>query len=264
MLILGVVNGLPPVKTYIQFQDALGRAQKGEVYYQRYVGSMYAGSGMVHQDNREAYFWHSLAANGWGLEYDANQREEAAKRLTQEEIATVNKRIASWHPTKVERDIVAEGWVADAEKGDVQKQMGLAGYYNSRQGLSGIPQYKEAAKWYRRAAEKGEKEAQAALANFYENRRGVDEDIPEAAYWKLLSWPNEPSGADKRLIRRLTPEQVVAVSKRLSDNSAGDASLEKALSATYYHDDVELPGDLTVQKLCEACAEACEPKKAVE
>jgi uncharacterized protein len=46
-----------------------------------------------------------------------------------------------------------------------------------------IPNYKEAAKWYRQAAETGHGQAQYSLANLYALGQGVKTSYQQAAHW---------------------------------------------------------------------------------
>jgi len=48
--------------------------------------------------------------------------------------------------------------------------------------------YKEAAKWYRKAAEQGNAEAQEAFGGMYYYGWGVPKDYKEAAEWYLKVW----------------------------------------------------------------------------
>lgn len=48
----------------------------------------------------------------------------------------------------------------------------------------GVPQdYKEAAKWFRKAADQGNSSAQIYLGDMYSNGKGVPQDFKEAANW---------------------------------------------------------------------------------
>ena len=68
-----------------------------------------------------------------------------------------------------------------AKQGDADAQFDLGVMFYTG---DPVPQdYKEAAKWYRKAAEQGVAEAQAFLGNMYSIGRGVPQDYKEAAKW---------------------------------------------------------------------------------
>ena len=68
-----------------------------------------------------------------------------------------------------------------AEQGYLDAQYNLGGMYHSGQG---VPQdYKEAAKWYRKAAEQDEPDGQLKLAEMYRKGHGVPQDYEEAVKW---------------------------------------------------------------------------------
>lgn len=55
----------------------------------------------VPQDYAEAYFWFSLAAKDKSIIYAPQYRDAAAKRISTEQVANVDKRLAAWlneHP----------------------------------------------------------------------------------------------------------------------------------------------------------------------
>ncbi len=63
------------------------------------------------------------------------------------------------------------------------EEMGTLGS-TYRFGLLGAPKdYKEAAKWYRKAAEQGDADAQFRLGVMYHEGEGVSQDYTEAAKW---------------------------------------------------------------------------------
>lgn len=253
MLIAGVASVYPAIKSHLAFQRMIASAQEGNEVAQRYVGEKYA-----QDDHREAYFWFSLVANGWGQ--DIKRRDEVAQYLTPEETEVVTKRISSWSPRQIDRDVEVQSWIADAESGDVVKQRRLGNYYKVRQSLGGIPQYQEAAKWYLKAAAQNDMTAQHNLAAMYSKGLGVQKNIVESVYWQLRAgrglflWP------EKKLTRSLTAEQIVEISKRLGE---GNSWLDGALSLAYSCN-LKLPDKLTVQKLCKICPEACVDKKEAE
>ena len=88
--------------------------------------------------------------------------------------------------TQVIREYNYDGWEEVdipklAEQGEAEAQRILGNrHYNGQ----GVPQdYKEAAKWYRKAAEQGDAEAQCRLGRMYQNGKGVSQDYKEAAKW---------------------------------------------------------------------------------
>ena len=68
-----------------------------------------------------------------------------------------------------------------AESGNLRAQMAIANLYVSTRVWP--KQWREAAKWYRRAAEQGSPAAQAQLAGMYLRRQGVPFSPEEAARW---------------------------------------------------------------------------------
>jgi hypothetical protein len=72
-------------------------------------------------------------------------------------------------------------WESAANAGDADAQRRLAQIYEM--GLSGEPDYKNAALWYRKSAEQGNQAAAMALAALYESGLGVAKDPEEARRW---------------------------------------------------------------------------------
>jgi uncharacterized caspase-like protein len=72
-------------------------------------------------------------------------------------------------------------WEAAANAGDADAQRRLAQIYEM--GLTGEPDYRNAATWYRKAAEQGNHAAALALAALYETGLGVNKDAEEARRW---------------------------------------------------------------------------------
>jgi len=68
-----------------------------------------------------------------------------------------------------------------AEQGDANAQFNLGWMYNNGEGVE--QDFKEAAKWYRKAAEQGDAEAQSNLGLKYDNGEGVEQDFKEALKW---------------------------------------------------------------------------------
>ena len=74
-------------------------AEQGLMVAQYYIGSLYHSNLGVPEDYEQAYFWLSLAA-AEGDEQVVKRRDEAAKKLTPQQIAAVEQRVRDWRPTK--------------------------------------------------------------------------------------------------------------------------------------------------------------------
>ena len=72
-------------------------------------------------------------------------------------------------------------WKLLAENGNAKAQFNLALLYDN--GLGGIEDNKEAAKWYRKSATQGLAEAQFSLGVMYETGEGVIKSTKEAVAW---------------------------------------------------------------------------------
>ena len=72
-------------------------------------------------------------------------------------------------------------WESAARAGDADAQRRLAQIYEM--GLSGEPDYRNAAEWYRKSAEQGNLASALALAALYETGQGVPKDANEARRW---------------------------------------------------------------------------------
>ena len=68
-----------------------------------------------------------------------------------------------------------------AEQGDAKAQVNLGVMYHEGEGVP--KDYKEAAKWYRKAAEQGDDWMQYILGLMYSKGQGVPQDYVEAAKW---------------------------------------------------------------------------------
>jgi hypothetical protein len=79
-------------------------ADKGNAVAQFGLGSLYYGGHGVQQDYSEAYFWLNLAAarsKGKEQERVTKARDEAAAKLTPDDLSTAQQRAAAWfaaHP----------------------------------------------------------------------------------------------------------------------------------------------------------------------
>ena len=70
---------------------------------------------------------------------------------------------------------------ARAEAGNAIAQSNLGVMYDSGEGVE--QDFKEAAKWYRKAADQGEAMAQSNLGLMYHQGQGVEQDFKEALKW---------------------------------------------------------------------------------
>jgi len=68
-----------------------------------------------------------------------------------------------------------------AEKGDAEAQYQMASIYGRGEGVE--KDFKEAAKWHRKAADQGFAMAQNDLGSMYEKGLGVEQDFKEAVKW---------------------------------------------------------------------------------
>src|SRR5262249_49080563 len=149
----------------------------------------------VDQSDAEAYFWYSLAfRRGYGLNLEGfwtNAHAPQDDKLSPEQKASVDKRIAAWRPARemklmpnqlgaFEEDdrppILSQvsRFREMAERGNPYFQAHLASLYYRG---AGVPQDKaEAARWYRKAAEQGEYDAIKWLGKMYATGDGVTQD----------------------------------------------------------------------------------------
>jgi TPR repeat protein len=91
----------------------------------------------------------------------------------------------SWHTlTASEQEIGTKVKVlltTAAKQGHAGAQNFLGGIYSKGGGVA--QDYKEAARWYRKAAEQGDTEAQNNLGVMYRDSEGFAQDFEEAARW---------------------------------------------------------------------------------
>jgi hypothetical protein len=118
-------------------------ADQGDAAAQEYIGNMYEhGNEAVKQDWPEAFFWYRLAAEQRyeGTAHRVSPADvsaaEAAKQLTPEQRAAVDKRIEAW-------DLEAQ--IKAGNQGDGKAQRGLGNMY--RMGLGVKQDYAEAYFW---------------------------------------------------------------------------------------------------------------------
>jgi hypothetical protein len=117
-----------------------------------------------------------------------------------------------------------------AEHGHAVAQNNLGAMYEHGEG---VPQdYKEAAKWYRKAAEQGHAVAQNNLGEMYEHGRGVPQDkvIAYALYNLAASSSNWATGNRDAIVERMTPREIEA-GQALTRALAQPGNFGKALDA---------------------------------
>ncbi len=90
-------------------------------------------------------------------------------------------------PTEAEKPLPKDlkSLKALAEKGDAEAQYSLGDMYYDGEGVE--QNFKEAAKWTRKAADQGHATAQFNLGMMYERSQGVEKDDKEAVKWYLKS-----------------------------------------------------------------------------
>jgi tetratricopeptide (TPR) repeat protein len=109
-----------------------------------------------------------------------------------------------------------------AKDGQTWAQYNLAVIYDQALGVS--PDYKEAAKWYKRAARKGHPQAQYNLGRLYANGLGVQADFIESYKWFQLAADGLPPGIERdRAIRNrdkvaqyMMPQQILEAEAMVS------------------------------------------------
>ena len=103
---------------------------------------------------------------------------------------------------------------AKAEKGDAKAQSNLGVCYMKGEGVE--KDFKEAAKWFRKAADQDFALAQSNLATCYETGQGVGKDFVEAYAWYNLASTTieEASNNREALEKAMSPKEVAAAQKR--------------------------------------------------
>ena len=103
---------------------------------------------------------------------------------------------------------------AKAEKGDAKAQSNLGVCYMKGEGVE--KDFKEAAKWFRKAADQDFALAQSNLATCYETGQGVDKDFVEAYAWYNLASTTIEEAANNReaLEKAMSPKEIAAAQKR--------------------------------------------------
>jgi hypothetical protein len=74
-----------------------------------------------------------------------------------------------------------QSWLSQAEAGEAEAMNNVGEIYE--QGVSGAPDYGQAAAWYRKAAEAGSRRGQRNMAALYEAGLGVGQDLEQAVAW---------------------------------------------------------------------------------
>ena len=117
-------------------------------------------------------------------------------------VARVQKSVATYETASFQENL------RKAEQGNAPAQYDIAEDYCLGQG---VPQdYREAAKWFRRAADQGHLQAQVNLGMLSALGRGVERDYQEAFQWISLAAARGSQKAAKMqrtLLERMTPEQ---------------------------------------------------------
>jgi TPR repeat protein len=211
-------------KWFRQAADQLSNDGKAD------LGNLYAvGGANFPQNYEEAYFWLSMPRwphdgdiKGWPPDgrirntvYDFDTPciyesfDKAVKHLTDEQRASVDKRVAEWKPPPSRADDLGNcrynGNGAERNKNDVKD-------------------------WCIKAAEKGYEPAEENLGEFYNwGRFGLETDYKNAYFWWSIALKNM-SAEKSRLggkaavesfrdeaAKRLTSEQRTAANKRISE-----------------------------------------------
>jgi TPR repeat protein len=137
-------------------------------------GVYLSGDGVTESDV-EASFWIELYAlllqiDGYRTRSDDEQtRQYLSSKLSQEELAAINQRVA--------------GWLSRAVLGNPESQFNLGNMYY--QGRSVPQNYPQAAAWFRKAADQAYAPAEFNLGWLYHLGRGVDQNDIEASVWFL-------------------------------------------------------------------------------
>lgn len=167
------------------FTDSVGR---GDTKAQHNLGAMYASGQGVPQDFVQAHKWFNLAAAG-GDKEAKQERELAASKMTQEEIA--------------EAERLAEEW-----------KLGDAGLAFMR------GDHETALELVRPLADRGGAYAQSLLGSMYLAGKGVPQSDLQAFVWASLA----ANSGDPHLIKirdrigqRLTPEEAAEAQKLLKE-----------------------------------------------
>lgn len=193
-----------PDTTVLQMQI---KAETGDRVEGSYLGIYYAEGTRVKQDWEKAYFWLSMSGG-------KDPRNEAASRLTPEQISAIDKHAQEW----MQKDF--KSLKSKAELGDRSAQWRLGFLYQYGDGVQ--QNFAQAAKWYRLSATQGIPDAQYRLGRFYTEGKGVKKDNVEAYFWLALAkkeerWDESLANLAGNVASQLTPEQMKEVETRLKN-----------------------------------------------
>jgi len=100
--------------------------------------------------------------------------------------------------------------VSATEEGSFAQAIGqyfIGRMFNNGEGVT--QDYKEAAKWYRKAADQGDADAQNNLGMMYDNGQGILQDYILAHMWYNLSASNGGKNKNRdSMAKEMTPDQI--------------------------------------------------------
>ncbi len=194
-----------------------GRAEKGEVSAQYFLGLMYANGQGVAKDEVEAVKWYRKAADqgfaraqfnlgvmyadGRGVAKDEVEAVKWYRKAADQGNAGAQLNLGLMYDTGqgvAKDEVEAVKWyrkAADQGNADAQFSLGVMYAY----GLGVAKDEVEAVKWYRKAADQGYAGAQVNLGNMYWFGNGVVKDELEAYKWFLLSGAQGNELAKKKI-----------------------------------------------------------------
>ena len=174
----GIIVQEDKVKAAEWFRKA---AERGYADAQLMLGGMYDDGEGVPQDKVDAYVWFLLAASR-GNKFAPNISYWHEHELTADEINAAQEEAARRAAAMPEMPAAeVNRLLPAAEQGDAEAQYLLGMIYH--RGKAVLRDYRETAKWHRKAAQQGHAEAQAVLAALHYNGRGVAQDGREALQW---------------------------------------------------------------------------------
>ena len=204
----------------------LKAAKHGSGRAQYYLGKMYKDGEGVSKNYKEAVNWWRKAAGSGDV---IAQTDLGNLYATGENVGRDYAEAARW-------------WRMAAQQGDIDAQWALGTLYSLGSQVRGSRvkrDYAEAAKWWRMGAEQGDPYAQFYLGQLYMEGNGVSKDYAEALFWLMLSAKPTNTTVGKRpehiplghgideLKKKLTPDQVEAIKKRLEDWAPHPTPTEK-------------------------------------
>src|SRR6185436_15150504 len=97
--------------------------------------------------------------------------------------------------------------------GNVTAEHNLGVLYTQNSG--GLHNFKEAAKWFRKAAERGYVDSQLNLGGLYANGQGVPRDYVQAYLWLNLAAVHSDTAASTRdvIAAKMSPQQIAQAKK---------------------------------------------------